>query len=264
MKSTSAIARSILLASGIVIMAASQLASAQIKGDAASPQGYSYEGCFVDKGKPRSMAFLGYQGMVNSVNHCAKTCSALGYPYSGSEYAGECYCDNRIAMDRAPEAECNRTCPGAPDTICGGNFRLSVYSVQPKVEVAYSRPNQTTPFLLQYIGCGENPLPERVLNYQPYATNATMTIEGCAGACRDNNYPIMGLEYGNECWCGYKNPYKRLNDTDCFMHCSGNLTDICGGPARLSMYIVKTSSARRDAARWILTLAGGALLSFLL
>ncbi|KAJ3210994.1 WSC domain-containing protein 2 [Dinochytrium kinnereticum] len=73
-----------------------------------------------------------------------------------------------------------------------------------------------------------------------------MTIERCTQSCSESGFSFAGLEYGQECWCGYKTPTTVFPDTDCYMHCSGQLNQICGAPARLSVYKVPSSAPPRS------------------
>ncbi|KAJ3101095.1 hypothetical protein HDU97_001677 [Phlyctochytrium planicorne] len=216
--------------------------SLQLGQAAASVPSVKYEGCYVDAGNPRSMVWLGYQGDLNSIKHCAATCSAKGFPYSGSEYSGECYCDNKITATKVADSECNKPCPGDAGAICGGDFRLSIYSDPTLINVQYFQPNTTT---VQYIGCQIDPLPNRVLSYAAFGPNSSMTVETCTKSCKDSGFTVAGLEYGQECWCGYTTASTPFPDTECFLHCSGNVSQICGAPSKLSVYKIITSGAGR-------------------
>ena len=59
-----------------------------------------------------------------------------------------------------------------------------------------------------------------------------MTIEQCLAFCGQTEY--AGLEYGSECWCDdMLNAYAlKLTDADCSLTCTGDETQICGGPLR--------------------------------
>ncbi|KAH8155190.1 uncharacterized protein LAJ45_00199 [Morchella importuna] len=92
----------------------------------------------------------------------------------------------------------------------------------------------TTPSLWEYLGCANETTP-RALNGA--SISGTMTHEKCQQFCLERNFPLAGLEYGNECYCGsaLQNGSK-LNQTNCAMACSGDASLICGGPSRLSVY----------------------------
>lgn len=67
-----------------------------------------------------------------------------------------------------------------------------------------------------------------------------MTNAKCKDACRSAGYNLAGTEYSGECFCDktIKNNGRLAPDgeTLCNMACSGNPTEICGGPNRLSMF----------------------------
>lgn len=53
----------------------------------------------------------------------------------------------------------------------------------------------------------------------------------------------MGIEYGGECWAGQtldQSIATNVSITACQMTCSGNTTEICGGPNLLTTYTRKT------------------------
>ncbi|KAL0631885.1 hypothetical protein Q9L58_009237 [Maublancomyces gigas] len=64
-----------------------------------------------------------------------------------------------------------------------------------------------------------------------------MTLEKCQLYCLDRNLPMAGLEYGNECYCGTSlQSGSTLGQIGCTMACTGNSSQICGGPSRLGVY----------------------------
>jgi len=68
-----------------------------------------------------------------------------------------------------------------------------------------------------------------------------MTIEYCQVFCASKNFPLAGLEYAEECYCGYSlNNNATLSQTGCTNACSGNKSEICGGSSRLSVYNLTT------------------------
>ena len=64
------------------------------------------------------------------------------------------------------------------------------------------------------------------------------TIESCTLACYNGGYTLAGMEYSAECWCGtsIQAGGAPASATDCNMLCSGNSTEYCGGPNRLTLY----------------------------
>ncbi|OCF56894.1 hypothetical protein L486_05749 [Kwoniella mangroviensis CBS 10435] len=87
----------------------------------------------------------------------------------------------------------------------------------------------------QYLGCANETNP-RALSLAATASN-TMTIQQCQSYCLSKNYPLAGLEYGRECYCGTAlQSYSTLGFTGCNMPCAGSASDTCGGSSRLSVY----------------------------
>jgi hypothetical protein len=79
----------------------------------------------------------------------------------------------------------------------------------------------------------------RTLQYGVGVTGG-MTIEKCLAACLAAKYTIAGVEYAGECWCDTQ---YRLGggpapdgDAQCNMACSGNSSELCGGPNRLAVW----------------------------
>ncbi|KAE9379342.1 WSC-domain-containing protein [Stipitochalara longipes BDJ] len=88
-----------------------------------------------------------------------------------------------------------------------------------------------------YAGCANDTTTNRALNGLFITGSSTMTVESCQAYCISNNYPVAGLEYGQECWCGislFRNSV--LGQTGCNAPCTGNSSETCGGTNRLSVY----------------------------
>lgn len=68
---------------------------------------------------------------TNTPYNCIEHCSSLGYPYVGVEYSDECYCGTNLVSDdiqEAPEGDCDMPCSGDSTQLCGGSWRMQVYS----------------------------------------------------------------------------------------------------------------------------------------
>ncbi|KAK2050271.1 galactose oxidase [Colletotrichum somersetense] len=68
--------------------------------------------------------------------------------------------------------------------------------------------------------------------------NGQMSNDACTDFCFNKGFAYAGTEYYNECYCG--NTLAKggviANEADCTTPCSGNATQPCGGPNRLSLY----------------------------
>ncbi|KAJ3217998.1 Radial spoke head 14 [Dinochytrium kinnereticum] len=179
------------------------------------------KGCYQDSGNPRALRVLGYSGDQTSPNKCHDECTKLGFPFFGMEYGTECFCDNLVPPQSAPMTECNIPCKGEPNAMCGGPFRLSVYSVSPRINVSFGY--NTTRF--QYQGCYNDTA--KVMTKRS-ETNLTDVFE-CHANCKKLGFYYSAPEFGQA---------QRVPDPECYMHCSNNLTEICGGPGLKSVYSI--------------------------
>lgn len=75
---------------------------------------------------------------------------------------------------------------------------------------------------------------------QGYAGYYGMTHLVCNGMCQ--GYSYFGVENGSECYCGNNPnpPQGRAHPRSCNVPCSGNVSQVCGGPSQLSVF--KTNS----------------------
>ena len=85
--------------------------------------------CMVDNGN----RVLGEDWQKNypdqSVENCLNFCK--GYKYAGVQYGKECFCGNDSHnFQIVPDSQCNMKCSGNKDEICGGSWRMNVYSVE--------------------------------------------------------------------------------------------------------------------------------------
>lgn len=142
-------------------------------------------------------------------------------------------------------------CAGDPSELCGGSFRLNVYAfngtfASPTTASAASTATQTTSQTLptgtsgwMSVGCYTDNVNARTLTVA-VNMNGANTIEGCTVACFNSGFPYAGVEYSNECYCDsiIRNSGGPAPDGNalCDMACSGDASEICGGPNRLNMF----------------------------
>lgn len=93
------------------------------------PDSWAWYGCYTDSGSGRAMSGIKFAnvGAVTNTN-CAAYCDAKGFSMAGTEYGGQCFCDNSISSAIAVNASCDTPCNGDASQICGGNYALSVYA----------------------------------------------------------------------------------------------------------------------------------------
>ena len=62
---------------------------------------------------------------------CLEFCSTKGYAFYGVNGI-ECFCDSDAPSDDPrPDSDCTSVCGGDSTQICGGYWRINIYSVQP-------------------------------------------------------------------------------------------------------------------------------------
>lgn len=88
-----------------------------------------------------------------------------------------------------------------------------------------------------YLGCYQDSVGKRTLNYPSNRDYSVQTVETCTGWCSANRFSYCGLEYGSECYGDYSLPENlTAPESDCSMQCAGNSSQVCGNGNRLSIY----------------------------
>ncbi|KAF2025478.1 galactose oxidase [Setomelanomma holmii] len=192
---------------------------------------------------------MGVAGAMTDAK-CRDACRASGYVLAGTEYSGECYCDNQFRGSGGPasdgEAQCNMPCSGNQTEICGGSNRLTVFryytggesSIQPSSTSAAPPTATGLPLGFDYKGCYVDGPGFRIMNFQQ-ADDQTMTIASCASKCATAGYEIAGMEYSYQCFCDNvirMNGSLAASESECSTKCAGAASQTCGGPDRLSIW----------------------------
>lgn len=204
-----------------------------------SAQGWKLEGCYTDSVQARSLSVgMGVAGGMTNAK-CKDACRAAGFVLAGTEYAGECFCDNQIrnAGKPAPDGNtgCNMACNGNQTEMCGGPDRLTFWKFYTGTEtsssstavssapassaavssaaassaVAASTTSSTSsaaptatglPPGFAYKGCYVDGPGYRILNNQQ-PDDPAMTVESCTKKCAQAGYTIAAMEYSFQCFC---------------------------------------------------------------
>ncbi|KAK7047617.1 hypothetical protein VNI00_006385 [Paramarasmius palmivorus] len=143
------------------------------------------------------------------------------------------------------------SCTGNGNQACGGPNRLNVYNYTGSDLPTPSGPNSGAsqggstprpvssglPAKWTYFGCYSDNEHGRIMEYA-VGSNEHATVEKCISICKEMSYTIAGIEYGGECYCADRliNGAEKVDDSACSMGCSGNASEGCGGPNRLSVY----------------------------
>ncbi|KIO26870.1 hypothetical protein M407DRAFT_234142, partial [Tulasnella calospora MUT 4182] len=103
-----------------------------------------------------------------------------------------------------------------------------------------------------YLGCRGEPSGSRMMVAK--LTTSTVSPGLCSTACNSAGFTAAGMQYGNECWCGYSNQLggaTTLTEDRCSMACSGDSSLKCGNSYVNSVYTrTSGSSALPAPAGW--------------
>ncbi|KAG8775799.1 hypothetical protein FRC16_004729, partial [Serendipita sp. 398] len=205
-----------------------------------SYNGFSNPRCWHDSASSR--IFTGHpsttiQADQMTVQKCIDGCAAAGFISAGLEFGRECYCGNTEipAGDRAFIDECNMPCLGDASQYCGAADRLLIYNKP--TNIPEPTPNgQWTP---ASSGCWtDNVDQQRALQHLAGRFD-DLTPGKCQVLCENAGFPLAGVEYSRECWCGNTiTGNNRVSyDGICYMPCSGNAAKACGGSDAINIYV---------------------------
>ncbi|EEU38288.1 uncharacterized protein NECHADRAFT_34566, partial [Fusarium vanettenii 77-13-4] len=198
----------------------------------------TYQGCYSEPSGGRALSSDRTSDTVGMTNEmCVAFCQAGGYLYAGTEYSQECYCGNTIGGDNIPDiSQCSMQCKGNIFSYCGAGNRLSVWKItQPEKSAGpVTAFNGAAVYTGCYIdgGAGGRTLPGVVF------TGSSVSLDTCFAFCKKLNFPLFGMEYGRECYCGYapKTQSSIAPDGDCRMPCAGDASQKCGAGNRISIW----------------------------
>ncbi|KAK1749886.1 glyoxal oxidase [Echria macrotheca] len=91
----------------------------------------------------------------------------------------------------------------------------------------------------EYQGCYSDNTGSRTLGGGGYVDTVNMTAESCIDYCSTRGLPYAGTEWYHECFCGSSlapGGVLASNQDDCNTACTGDSSQACGGPNRLSMF----------------------------
>jgi len=86
-----------------------------------------YKGCYKNASPNDLPKYMSITPMT--LSKCITACKNKGYAYAAGQWFTECWCGQTFGKyGKAPESDCNTPCRGNSADICGGNWRLSIYS----------------------------------------------------------------------------------------------------------------------------------------
>ena len=93
-----------------------------------------YMGCYIDRKEralPDQKTHLQRNTGVGFTVQCIKYCQSKKQPYAGLQNHYECFCGTDYERyGKASESTCDRKCSDSTGRMCGGAWRLSVYSTR--------------------------------------------------------------------------------------------------------------------------------------
>ncbi|KAK6834520.1 wsc domain-containing protein [Apiospora arundinis] len=94
---------------------------------------YQPIGCWADNGLSSGRALGYFQEQLSSsaltTEMCLQACLDAGFPYAGTEYAGQCFCGvvKNSETYQIGNGNCTTACSGNPNEMCGGGGAINIY-----------------------------------------------------------------------------------------------------------------------------------------
>lgn len=112
--------------------------------------------------------------------------------------------------------------------------------------VSSTNTNVHPPSGWSYAGCWVDTVFPRTLPEWSSFNGPAVNNTRCIDFCNSNGYSIAGTEYAGQCFCGNNlDGSSQTPDSDCNMACTGNANEICGGPARMTVWKKSGSSNQK-------------------
>lgn len=167
----------------------------------------------------------------------------MGYKYSGTEYANECFCGNYLPTNNATSSDCNMPCKGDSTQTCGAGNRISVVVDSAYSQTFFARQSYNNWSLM---GCYSDSTAQRSLangiSLSAFGGSNNATIANCMQACQARGFAYCGEEYYSECYGSNSPPTTSKVAGDdplaagCNYPCKGNSTESCGGSGKIMVY----------------------------
>ncbi|KAL8735064.1 MAG: hypothetical protein Q9181_002948 [Wetmoreana brouardii] len=192
---------------------------------------YASQGCYTEATKGRALIGKTYYDNALTIEKCATACN--GYNYFGLEYYRECYCGDDLQDGSVPASstECKYACTGDSSELCGGDYRLNLYSfgrTVPSSTASTTSGSSATPSPSTFTstGCYTEGSESRALTGAVFYDDK-MTTEKCAAVC--TGFSFFGTEYARECYCGnviqagsVQAPASECSTLDFYSECLGH------------------------------------------
>ncbi|KAF2873914.1 hypothetical protein BDV95DRAFT_593207 [Massariosphaeria phaeospora] len=238
--------------------------------------GYKYNGCYSEGTNRRALSDTGTSSDSMTVETCATFCNGakyFGVEYGKECYCGSVLNAGSVLQGAN---DCAMVCAGSSTQYCGAGDRLNIYekggaasnsetpssSVSSTVSALRSTivtavpTSDPTPLLQSstaapsttptngpslagfvYEGCMTDLVEKRTIVGKTRTTDEN-SYESCAAFC--DGFQFFGVEYGSECYCSDSirdSPeVEEKDDSECTMPCTGDPTQACGGPSRITVF----------------------------
>ncbi|CAG8632166.1 86_t:CDS:1, partial [Cetraspora pellucida] len=179
---------------------------------------------------------------------CVDHCADLAFEYAALQ-GDKCRCGNNnfdnYIQSFSNESFCNTSCNSNlisnSNHKCGGTGAYLIYStIKSSHYLLNNGMNKNDKFsIINNKNCVEDSYKRFMSCNGEYGD---LTIENCTNICKSKNLSCAGLEDGTQCFCGDASACKNPNFTsylECSSSCSGNSSQICGGPWALSVYPIE-------------------------
>ncbi|KAJ7662114.1 WSC domain-containing protein [Mycena polygramma] len=219
-----------------------------------STAGWAYVACTKEPANGRLLNGYSFTSASLTVENCISTCESRGFTFAGLEYANECHCGTGYSAPAlaATETDCSMPCAGKASEMCGGWYRLSVYSSE---STSGSNNLVLPPYWSKISKCVIEASSGRTLSGTSWI-DPGMTVEKCANFCDTNGFSYAGLEYANECYCDNRislangGGVNANSDSECNMPCAGNSAEVCGAGFRITLYTKGNATVTPLPAGW--------------
>ncbi|XP_013393421.1 uncharacterized protein LOC106161105 isoform X1 [Lingula anatina] len=193
-----------------------------------------YKGCYKDqypRDIPSDDKLEDTSGM--DIQKCLYHCK--GFRYFGIQKGYACRCGNSYGTyGKTSDSECDMSCPGEGSEICGGDWRNVVYEIK-------SRPSTTVSQNTEYKGCYKDKYPRDIPSSDKLEDSRNMDLQMCYDHCK--GYQYFGIQSGFACRCGNSyGTYGKTSDSECFVECPGERSEVCGGDWRNVVYKYKVDA----------------------
>lgn len=134
------------------------------------------------------------------------------------------------ALNRAKTVQCKKLITEVACHIQSNRFYPSV--------LTSDCPKDNIPATNKTLGCYRDEKDFRLLAGYFMNFKTSNSPKKCITLCLQSGFPLAGVQYGTECFCGTNQPSDdhKISDESCDMKCSGDQNEFCGGFFKMNVY----------------------------